>query len=99
MREAGVDPFGTRFGDRRLMGDLRAEYGEATAEELDEKALPVRVAGRVLTLRSHGKAGFAHLQDGSGRLQLYLRLPELSDRAAWSGSTWTWATSWAPRAC
>lgn len=81
LREAGVDPFGTRFGDRRLMGDLRAEYGEATAEELDEKALPVRVAGRVMTLRSHGKAGFAHLQDGSGRLQLYLRLPELSDRA------------------
>lgn len=80
LREAGVDPFGTRFGDRRLMGDLRRQYGEASAEELDAARIPARVAGRVVTVRSHGKIGFAHLQDGSGRLQIYLRLPELSER-------------------
>ncbi len=80
LREAGVDPFGTRSGDRRLMGDLRRQYGEASAEELDAARIPARVAGRVVTVRSHGKIGFAHLQDGSGRLQIYLRLPELSER-------------------
>jgi len=82
LREAGVDPFGTRFADRRLMGDLAREYAAASAEELDAAAIPVRVAGRVVSQRSHGKAGFAHLQDGSGRLQLYLRLPELDDTAS-----------------
>lgn len=80
LRAAGVDPFGARFADRHLMGDLRRQYGEASAEELEAAAIPVRVAGRVVSLRSHGKVGFAHLQDGSGRLQIYLRLPELSDR-------------------
>ncbi|WP_374713666.1 OB-fold nucleic acid binding domain-containing protein [Symbiobacterium terraclitae] len=79
LRQAGVDPFGGRFADRRLVGDLIRAYGAATAEELDATPVPVRIAGRVVSQRSHGKAGFAHLQDGSGRLQIYLRLPELDD--------------------
>jgi len=85
LRQAGVDPFGSRFPDRRLMGDLLREYGAASAEELEAARHTVRVAGRVVSIRSHGKAGFAHLQDGSGRLQLYLRLPELD---AQSGLIW-----------
>lgn len=80
LRLSGVDPFGTRFGDRHLTGDLRRAYGEATAEELDAAPVRVRIAGRVVSLRSHGKIAFAHLQDGSGRLQIYLRLPELTDQ-------------------
>lgn len=85
LRQAGVDPFGSRFADRRLAGDLIRAYGAATADELDAAPIPVRIAGRVVSQRSHGKAGFAHLQDGSGRLQIYLRLPELDDasRLVW----------------
>jgi len=40
-----------------------------------------QIAGRILTLREHGKTIFAHIQDRSGRLQLYFRKDELGDAA------------------
>ena len=44
-----------------------ARYGRACGRALEAEAPSVRVAGRILTLRLHGKAGFAHIQGaGSG---------------------------------
>jgi lysyl-tRNA synthetase class 2 len=40
----------------------------------------VRVAGRLVALRGHGKAGFAHLLDGTGRIQLYFKADQLGER-------------------
>jgi lysyl-tRNA synthetase class 2 len=50
--------------------------GAAVTEEPGER---MRLAGRLMTLRGHGKAGFAHLLDGSGRLQLYFRADQLGE--------------------
>lgn len=86
LRQAGLAPFGAHFPDRRLAGDLLTTFAERSAEELESTAPRVRVAGRVISLRPHGRAGFAHLQDGSGRIQLYLRIDDLSEasRTVWS---------------
>ena len=78
LREQGV-AFPNDFRRNVVAGELLAEYGERPAEELDAVAVRVRVAGRLMTRRVMGKASFAHVQDMSGRIQLYLQrdgLPE-----------------------
>ena len=50
------------------------KYGGHTAEQLAAEKVEVRVAGRIVALRPHGKAAFAHIQDGGARLQVYIKL-------------------------
>jgi lysyl-tRNA synthetase class 2 len=78
LREQGV-AFPNDFRRNVVAGELLAEYGEQPAEQLDAVGVRVRVAGRLMTRRVMGKASFAHVQDMSGRIQLYLQrdgLPE-----------------------
>jgi lysyl-tRNA synthetase, class II len=74
-RAIGVDPYAYRFEVTHAAADLLAR-GEAVTETPGER---VRVAGRVMSTRGHGKAGFAHLLDGSGRIQLYCRADQMGD--------------------
>ena len=53
--------------------ELVEEYGEFEKEELEEKDIAVTIAGRIMTKRGKGKAGFAHVQDLSGQIQIYVR--------------------------
>lgn len=57
------------------------EYGPKGAEELSAHPIRVRVAGRVVGLRPHGKAGFAHIMGDGARLQVYLKLDEVGERS------------------
>jgi lysyl-tRNA synthetase class 2 len=75
-RELGVEPYAYRFEPTHDAAGLQAR-GDAVTETPGET---VRVAGRILTLRGHGKAGFAHLLDGSGRIQLYFRAEQLGEQ-------------------
>ena len=63
--------------------EVRAEYIEtekpATAEELEANRVEVWVAGRVMQIRVQGKAGFAQLQQGGQRLQIYVRKDEVGE--------------------
>jgi lysyl-tRNA synthetase class 2 len=78
LRARGLDPFGTRFPVSHWAGDLARRLGGAPDDEL--KAFgPVRVAGRIVALRHHGKTCFAHLMDYTGRIQLYARADQLGD--------------------
>ena len=74
-RALGVEPYAYRFEPTHHAADLLAR-GDAVTETPGET---VRIAGRLLTLRGHGKAGFAHLLDGSGRIQLYFKAEHLGD--------------------
>ena len=70
LEAAGVDPFPARFEVRSLAADLHREYAGLSEEG---GAVPqVSIAGRLMSLRHHGKVTFAHLQDCSGQMQLYL---------------------------
>jgi lysyl-tRNA synthetase class 2 len=73
LRALGIDPFGTKFNRTHQAGDILAQYSDLTTEELEERAIEVSLAGRIMQKRGMGKAAFAHLQDLSGRIQIYVR--------------------------
>jgi len=72
IRERGI-AFPNDFRRNVVAGELHAEYGEKSAEELEELGVRVRVAGRLMSRRIMGKASFAHIQDMSGRIQLFVQ--------------------------
>jgi lysyl-tRNA synthetase, class II len=77
-RAMGVEPYAYRYEPTHTATELLAR-GDAVTAEFGER---VRVAGRLMALRGHGKAGFAHLLDGSGRIQLYFRADHLGEAYA-----------------
>jgi lysyl-tRNA synthetase, class II len=79
LRENGGIAFPTDFRRNVVAGELLAEYGEKSKEELEAEPLRVKIAGRMMTRRVMGKASFCHIQDMSGKIQLYVTrdtLPE-----------------------
>ena len=81
LREAGIAPYGSRFEVKDRAGQLLKLHGEKTKETLEQDKVSCTVAGRIVALRRFGKAGFAVLQDGSDRLQVYLKKDLLSEQA------------------
>ncbi|THE11491.1 lysine--tRNA ligase [Bacillus timonensis] len=79
LREMGVDPFGKRFERTHSTRELIDLYDAFTKEQLDEKEVNVTIAGRIMTKRGKGKAGFAHIQDLTGQIQLYVRLDSVGE--------------------
>ncbi|PEB53689.1 lysine--tRNA ligase [Bacillus cereus] len=79
LREQGIDPFGKRFERTNSTTDLVSLYGEFSKEELEEKEITVAIAGRIMTKRGKGKAGFAHIQDLHGQVQIYVRKDTVGD--------------------
>lgn len=73
MRENGLDPFGKRFERTHQVKELIEQFGELEKEELETKSVFVSIAGRMMTKRGKGKAGFANLQDITGQIQVYVR--------------------------
>ncbi|AWI10806.1 lysine--tRNA ligase [Caldibacillus thermoamylovorans] len=73
LRAKGIDPFGKRFDRTHSAMDLKNAYGEMENEELESKEIRVQLAGRIMTKRGKGKVGFAHIQDVTGQIQIYVR--------------------------
>lgn len=67
------DAFPNNFRREALAEELHAVYGKHSPEVLEKEQVNVKVAGRMMAKRIMGKASFAHLQDGSGRIQLFLQ--------------------------
>ncbi|MBW9265686.1 MAG: lysine--tRNA ligase [Candidatus Thiodiazotropha sp. (ex. Lucinisca nassula)] len=78
MRDNG-NAFPNDFRRNSMAGELHAEYGEKSGEELESLGLRVRLAGRMMSRRVMGKASFAHLQDMSGRMQLFVQRDALDE--------------------
>lgn len=72
LRAAGIDPFGHAYERTCLSGDIRREYGEKTAEELDAADAAVSIAGRIMSKRRMGKLGFINLLDRDGKIQVVI---------------------------
>ena len=73
LEELGINPFGEKFERTHSAHDVLAQCGELSKEDIEEKELTVTISGRLMSKRGHGKAGFAHVQDQSGRIQIYVR--------------------------
>jgi lysyl-tRNA synthetase class 2 len=78
MRENG-NAFPNDFRRNSMAGELHAEYGEKSGEALEALGLRIKLAGRMMSRRIMGKASFAHLQDMSGRMQLFVQRDALDE--------------------
>jgi lysyl-tRNA synthetase class 2 len=75
----GKKPYAGRFDVSASAKALNERYSNATKEDLESKRTEVIVAGRIIAMRSFGKACFSHIQDGSGRIQVYFQKNTLGE--------------------
>ena len=73
LRQKGINPFGKRYDVTSNSQEIKEKYDKYTKEELHEQEIPVKIAGRIMTKRGKGKAGFMHIQDKYGQIQIYVR--------------------------
>ena len=81
QRKGGAVAFPNDFKPTHRAAALSVEHAGQTAEALDAAAIVVCVAGRMMLKRVMGKASFATLQDGSGRIQLYIQQASIGEEA------------------
>jgi lysyl-tRNA synthetase class 2 len=77
----GIPPFPHKFDASHTPEEILDRFAARTSDELNAEKVPVRVAGRIMTLRLHGKAGFAHIQGAGCRLQVYVKLDIVGQKA------------------
>jgi lysyl-tRNA synthetase class 2 len=82
LRRLGVEPYPTRYRVAESVSEVRRRFAEASTEGLESDRPAVRLAGRLRSVRGHGKVSFADLSDGAEQLQLYLRKNDL-DEMSW----------------
>src|SRR4030066_832762 len=73
LRDLGIDPYGGVFEVKDKVSDILEKYENISKEELETKNENYTIAGRIIALRSFGKAAFAHVQDASGKIQIYFK--------------------------
>ncbi len=79
LRASGVSPYVNKYKPSHRLGDLIAEYGKKSPEVLEIEGLNISVAGRAMSIRAHGKTMFAHIQDGTGKIQLFIKKDEVGE--------------------
>ncbi|MFB9861127.1 lysine--tRNA ligase [Salinicoccus siamensis] len=79
--DLGMDPFGSKYERTAYSSDLKEEWDAFSKEELAEKEdqSETMIAGRLMTKRGKGKAGFAHIQDINGQIQIYVRKDQVGE--------------------
>ena len=80
ITDLGFEPYPPRYEISHSLGRIVEAYSSRSGEELERERIHVRTAGRVMTIRPHGKAGFAHLQSNGVKLQMYVRLDAVGER-------------------
>ncbi|MDE1161753.1 MAG: lysine--tRNA ligase [Acidobacteriaceae bacterium] len=93
IEELGTGKFGLNAGEATYPNSfrfspegttvpkIRAEFANVSGEELEATPPPFAIAGRLMAIRAQGKAGFAQLQQGGERIQLYVRKDDVGEDA------------------
>lgn len=81
LEAMGILPFGERYNRTHKSGELKSLYEDKDKEEIEELNVHVKVAGRIMSKRRQGKAGFMHIQDIDGRIQIYVRKDVIGEEA------------------
>lgn len=71
IEELGVYPFGKRYDKKNMVGEILASSPEAEVE--------FKTAGRIMGFREQGKAVFAHIEDQTGKIQVYIRQDQIGE--------------------
>lgn len=80
LRRLGIDPYNGRFTPDNTASGLKATYGAMSKEGLETDPINVSIAGRIIAMRDFGKASFAHIQDATGKIQIYLKKDVLGEK-------------------
>ena len=79
LKEKGIYPFGNAFVRNANSKSIKEEYDSFSKEEIEEKHIEVRIAGRVMSKRRMGKMCFMHIQDRDGLIQLVINKADLGE--------------------
>jgi lysyl-tRNA synthetase class 2 len=80
LRRLGIDPYPRKFEIGATVEEIVAAHGETSGEALEAEQPRTRTAGRILAIRSFGKANFLVLSDGKARVQVYIKQDSLPAR-------------------
>jgi len=97
LRQRGVNPFPASFPVDARVSEIVARFAGHDAAALEADPPRVRVGGRVMAVRGHGKAAFLDLSDGDGKLQVHLKKDVVGEDSFALFGCSTWATSGASR--
>jgi lysyl-tRNA synthetase class 2 len=76
----GQRTYPTKYEFTHTIPAILAKYTQKSAEELENPRVNVRIAGRIMAIRLMGKAGFAHLQQGGQKLQIYVKKDAVGEK-------------------
>ena len=77
LERLGVDVYPRRFERRHAVSELVESYGLQNREQLEAASIETKTSGRILAIRSFGKANFLVLSDGLAKIQVYIRQDSL----------------------
>jgi lysyl-tRNA synthetase class 2 len=80
LRQSGIEPFGGTFNADTHADDLHQRFEGASKEDLEQNKVTCSLAGRIVSMRKFGKTAFAHVQDASGKIQLYFKKDMLGEK-------------------
>ena len=79
LRKLGMDPFGNRFDVTSNSKDIKEKFESFSKDELEENKNEVIIAGRIMSKRRSGKAGFMDIQDKFGNIQIYISISDVGE--------------------
>ena len=80
LLQSGVEPYGGVFYAEDHAVELHDKFGDSTKESLEATPVTCSLAGRIIAMRDFGKAAFAHIQDATGRVQIYFKKDLLGEK-------------------
>jgi lysyl-tRNA synthetase class 2 len=80
LRKLGIEPYGRPYEVTHHASEIHEQFKGWDAKKLEKENITCSVAGRIIAWRSFGKAAFSHLQDFTGRIQVYFRKDVLKER-------------------
>src|SRR5262245_37869897 len=76
----GFEAYPRKYAFTHTLGEILSKYSNSTGDELAAARVTVKICGRLATVRRQGKAGFAHLQQGGEKMQIYVRQDAVGER-------------------
>lgn len=80
LRQSGIEPFNGSFYAEDSAADLLNKLDSVAKEALEAKPVFCSLAGRIISMRDFGKAAFAHIQDATGKIQVYFKKDMLGEK-------------------
>lgn len=81
LKDMGVEPFGQKYIRTHDAKTIHDTYEPFDHDQLEEKHIEVSIAGRIILKRGQGKAGFMHLKDRDGQIQVYVRQDQIGEES------------------